>query len=319
MSGPATARLSRLLALVPWLLAHDGVGLAECAAHFAVSEEQLERDLWLLVVCGVPGYGPDQLVDIQFWDDGRVHVLDPQTLDRPLRLTQDEGVTLLVALRMLAQLPGIEDRSAIASAAAKIEQATDLIGSDRLVAIDVGVDPGVSAAVGAALAGSQALAIRYAGATRDEITDRTIDPLRLFTTDGVSYLEAHCRSAGAVRTFRLDRVLSATPAGPADAGPEPEPAATPPEMGRAPDQLAVLALDPSARWIIDVYGARVRAGTGVEDGRVEVELPLHSMEWGTRLVLSLAGSARVVEPPSLASAVAQAARLALAAYPDHIG
>jgi predicted DNA-binding transcriptional regulator YafY len=70
----AADRLSRLLALVPWLIAHDGVTIAECADHFGVTPEQLEVDLWLLVVCGLPGYGPDQLVDIDFWDDGRIHV-----------------------------------------------------------------------------------------------------------------------------------------------------------------------------------------------------------------------------------------------------
>jgi len=45
--GPDTAatRLSRLLALVPWLSAHRGVTIDEAAGHFAVSPDQLERDL----------------------------------------------------------------------------------------------------------------------------------------------------------------------------------------------------------------------------------------------------------------------------------
>ena len=94
----AQARLTRLLALVPWLVAHDGVTIRECAAHFGVTEEVLQEDLWQLVVCGLPGYGPDQLVDIQFWDDddavrgdGVIRVVDPQTLDRPMRLEPPGG------------------------------------------------------------------------------------------------------------------------------------------------------------------------------------------------------------------------------------
>ena len=96
MTETAGARLTRLLALVPWLMAHDGVTIDEAALHFGVTASDLERDLWLLVVSGLPGYGPDQLVDIDFWDDGVIHVRDPQTLDRPLRLTPDEALVSLV-------------------------------------------------------------------------------------------------------------------------------------------------------------------------------------------------------------------------------
>ena len=51
----ATSRLSRLLDMVPWLLAHQGVPLEEAAAEFGVSTDQLVADLELLFVCGTPG------------------------------------------------------------------------------------------------------------------------------------------------------------------------------------------------------------------------------------------------------------------------
>jgi len=86
----AATRLSRLLALVPWLSAHDGVTIDEAAAHFDVTPEQLQNDLWLLICTGRPGHMHGDLVDIQFWDeDGRITVVDAQTLDRPLRLSPD--------------------------------------------------------------------------------------------------------------------------------------------------------------------------------------------------------------------------------------
>ena len=84
----AASRLSRLLALVPWLTANPGVTVDEAAAHFDVSADQLEKDLFLLICTGRPGHFHDDLVDIQFWDeDRRITVLDPQSLDRPLRLS----------------------------------------------------------------------------------------------------------------------------------------------------------------------------------------------------------------------------------------
>ena len=317
MSGTSADRLSRLLALVPWLMARDGVTLAQCAEHFGVSEEQLDLDLWLLVVCGVPGYGPDQLVDIQFWDDGRIHVLDPQTLGRPLRLSQEEALTLLVALRMLAQVPGVEDREAIVSAAVKLERAASATDADREIAVQVAVDPAVTHAVDDALAQGRDLDIRYASATKDEVTDRTIRPRRLFTIDGVTYLEAHCLSAEAVRTFRLDRVVTARLGDTYAADVPAEPPVGEGTGTRPPRQTALLSVDPAARWIIDVHQAAEEPGAPVDGGTL-VRLPLHSLDWGVRLVLSLRGSARVLEPPELVDAVADAAASALAAYPDAV-
>lgn len=315
MSGTAADRLSRLLALVPWLIARDGVTMAECAAHFGVTEEQLDLDLWLLVVCGTPGYGPDQLVDIQFWDDGRIFVIDPQTLKVPLRLSQEEALTLLVALRMLAQVPGVEDRDAIVSAAVKLERAANAADSGREMAIRVSVDSAITRVFDDALAQGREVAIIYASGTKDEVTTRTIRPRRLFTTDGVTYLEAFCLSAEALRTFRMDRVLDATlgehfvaddvPTT-EDASPVPRPAL----------QSVVLAVDPSARWILDVHGATETRT--LDDGRSLARLPLHSLDWGVRLVMSLRGAATVLEPAELAEAVAGAAGSALAAYPDAI-
>ena len=35
-----------------------------------------------------------------------------------------------------------------------------------------------------------------------------VDPLRVFVLEGYGYLEAWCYSAGALRTFRLDRIAA---------------------------------------------------------------------------------------------------------------
>ena len=50
MSESATERLTRLLALVPWLQANDGITIGEAARHFGVSAEQLSTDLWQIIV-----------------------------------------------------------------------------------------------------------------------------------------------------------------------------------------------------------------------------------------------------------------------------
>jgi proteasome accessory factor C len=320
MTEPASTRLSRLLALVPWLAANDGTTLAACAEHFGVTERQLQEDLELLIVCGRPGYGPDQLVDIQFWDDDfeihldeRIHVVDPQVLDLPLRLTHEEALTLLVALRLLAQVPGVEGHDAIVSAAVKLEDATWATEAARTIAVRTGVDEDVRAAVDAALDRQAALAITYAASTRDEVTERIVEPRRVVTVDSVAYLEAFCHLAGALRTFRLDRVLTARVTDvPGTEAADPDPGVP---GGPASPLVAVLDLDPGARWLVDVHGADVQ-----QEGpdTMRVALPLLSVDWGVRLVLSLRGQARVVEPDVLADAVTAAAEAALAAYSGQV-
>src|SRR5690606_40263136 len=77
---------------------------SDLAADLGVSQAQLRDDLELLWVCGLPGYGPGDLIDMAF-DGDRVTLTYDAGIDRPLRLTPDEAVALVVALRMLAETP----------------------------------------------------------------------------------------------------------------------------------------------------------------------------------------------------------------------
>jgi len=63
-------QLTRLLALVPYLLARPGVRVADVAATFGVPEERLRKDLDLLWVCGLPGHGPGDLIDVEILSGG---------------------------------------------------------------------------------------------------------------------------------------------------------------------------------------------------------------------------------------------------------
>ena len=69
MSSAVSDRLPRLLALVPYLLARPGILVADAAADFGITEKQLRRDLELLWMCGLPGYGPGDLIDLSFDSD----------------------------------------------------------------------------------------------------------------------------------------------------------------------------------------------------------------------------------------------------------
>jgi proteasome accessory factor C len=313
--GSAGARLTRLLELVPWLLARPGISLQETAAHFGVSTNQLVSDLDLLI-CSGPGQFHGELLDIWYDGEGGITVQDPLSLTRPLRLTGEEAAALLAGLRLLAQVPGGQDRQTVARVTASLEAAAGS-AAGAVAALDVAVDrpldPEVVATVERALAQGQVLTLRYAGAARDTETERDVVPDALLWLDGRPYLSAWCRSAGAMRTFRLDRVRSARLL--------PEHASVPadavgPDLGsgalRPQGPPLTIDLAPEARWVADEYP--VESVRPRPDGGIRVVLAVADTRWVVRLLLRLGGLASVVAPPEIAAAVAQEARQALAAY-----
>jgi proteasome accessory factor C len=314
MSGTGvTERLPRLLSLVPYLLAHPGIPVAEAATDFDITEKQLRRDLELLWMCGLPGYGPGDLVDLSFSGD-TVTVTHDAGMRRPLRLTTAEATALLVALRTLADVPGVVETAAVQRAIAKVERAVGDAGLAG-VAVELGREEAeTTAAVREALSAGRAMRIVYYTAGRDAVSQRTIDPMRLLIVEGRSYLEAWCRRVEAVRLFRLDRVEDVTVL---DEPASPPPDAVPTDVSAglfrpsAEHRSAVLQLEPSARWVAEYYPVDEVVELG--DERVRVRLRYADPAWLVRLVLGLGGGARLLEPPELVAAVARRAREALAA------
>ena len=105
-------RLPRLLALVPYLLNRPAITVKEAAADFGITPKQLRKDLELLWMCGLPGYGPGDLIDLSF-EGETITVSFDAGMNRPLRLTAAEAASLLVALRALADTPGVVDTDAV--------------------------------------------------------------------------------------------------------------------------------------------------------------------------------------------------------------
>jgi predicted DNA-binding transcriptional regulator YafY len=309
--------LSRLLAMVPYLTARQGVPLAEAARHFDISEEQLVADLELLFVCGTPGHMPDDLIEAD-WESGSVYLTNADAISRPLRLGLDEAVALLAGLRTLADARGVGDSDALDGARAKLSAATGdaarVAGAVR-VDLETGAEPEILATCRQALRDRRRLHLRYLVTARDEATERDVDPMRLVSADGRWYLEGWCHRVEDVRLFRLDRVLSATLL---DADGTPPGSAVGRDLDDAlfrpgpDDQLVTLDLQPEARWVAEYYP--VESTEELPGDRLRVRLRTADAGWLRRLVLKLGGWATVVEPASLAQETAAAAESALRAY-----
>ena len=98
-------RLQRVLALVPWSSPTPASRSPSSPTRFEVSERELERDLELLPMCGLPPYTADRLIDVSVIDGG-VEIRLAEYFERPLRLTPAEGLALLAAGRALLAVPG---------------------------------------------------------------------------------------------------------------------------------------------------------------------------------------------------------------------
>jgi proteasome accessory factor C len=312
----ATDHLPRLLALVPWLLSHPDTPVGEVAARFDVDEKQIRKDLDLLWMCGLPGHGPGDLMDVVY-DGDRVSLSNADTIGRPLRLTSDEALALVAALRALLGVPGLVETGAVDRALAKLEAAAGGVvsGGDVTVAAEVLADPQVVATVADALAAGRRLRLTYWVPARDESSEREVDPIRMFTSDGVPYLVGWCRRVDDVRTFRLDRALEVVATDVAADVPD-EARARALDAGMftpAPDDRRVtLALDRRARWVADYYPCESVDERG--DGGLTVTLRSRDDAWIRRLALGLAGAGRVTDPPEVAAGVRAAAEAALRSY-----
>jgi proteasome accessory factor C len=318
MSQSARDQVPRMLALVPYLRGRDGIPVEQVAQDFGVTPQQIVKDLNVLWFCGLPGSVSGDMIDVDMEaleSEGVVFLDNAEYLPRPLRLTTSEALSLIVALRTLRDIAAPAELPTIESALAKLESAT---GQGAAPAIEVHIeraDPAVHEATQKALATGRRMHLSYLVPSRDERTERDVDPLRLLTAEGRPYLEAWCHLAEDIRLFRLDRIVEAAVL---EVAADPHPTAPRRDLSeglfRAVDGSveAVLDLSPPARWVAEYYP--IESSEQRPDGSLRIRLKVGDAGWLRRLVLRQGGAARVVEPADLAEEVREYAQRALTAY-----
>ena len=308
-------RLRRLLALVPYVVSRKAVGLAETAIAFGMTERELVDDLNLVWCVELKAPEPYCPIDLSY-EGGEIVVSQAESIARPLRLAADEASALLVALRMLAELPG--DGSAVARLIAKIEEAAGAAGAASAQGTIQIVPPNggvVAAQVREALAEGRRVHLRHYVHGRDEVTERDVDPMRLLVVEGRTYLEGWCRRAEGVRLFRLDRVLELTIL---DVPRQVPAEATERDVDQGlflpseSDERVELELSAPASWVAEYYPCE--SVTELGEGRRRVVLRTPDTRWVRRLALRLGEDARVLSPASLAEEIRAAAAAALTLY-----
>lgn len=304
MAELVSDRIPRLLALVPWLISRPGITMTQTAEHFGIGVDVLTKDLWQIVLCGLPGYGPDQLVDIDFWDDDRIWVQDPQTLALPMRINSEEAIALAIALRRMSQIPGVGEKASIDRLIGKLESVSG--PEPNFVEISQSAQNSWSDLIEDALTKNLSLRFAYSSA-QDDLSYRVVSPIRVFSVDDFLYLAGWCDQAEAIRSFRFDRMSHLILVAPLEKVPQ---GLATEVTGLTDLELAPSALvriEPSISWVTEetwVTIAPLTAGR-VEQGQILIWVPYLSKEWLIRWVLSMGGAAAVLEPAEFAQEISE--------------
>jgi predicted DNA-binding transcriptional regulator YafY len=210
MERPTT----RVLAVLELLQAHGRISGSALAARIGVDGRTLRRYIAMLEELGIPitsergRFGGYQLV--------------PGFKLPPMMFGDDEALALSLGL-LAARGLGLADAApAIASAQAKLERVMPAAlqrrvrATDETIALDLsrgrtaGGDSGTLRTLSAAAQARQRVHLRYRSAARAD-SERDFDPYGLAWRGGAWYAVGHCHLRKGLRSFRLDRIASATP------------------------------------------------------------------------------------------------------------
>lgn len=311
-------QLARMLQLVPFLVHNQGLHISEVAANFGITRQELEADLRILICSGLPEGYPDDLLDIQ-WDDDHVTISQDLDLKRPVRFTVEEACALLTGLETLNGLPELAEGGALESVTLKLMAAAGEEGLKAAALSAPEVGPGNLAALETAReairSGAQ-LRLRYFSPLRDTVSERDIDPLRLYSLDNTWYLEAYCHSAQGLRNFRLDRIEALEPTGLPAAETAKPGDSVPVKLFTPNDDDAVVVVELTRRGagLADQYYAERTAE--LPDGGLLAEIRFGSTDWLPMFVAQHGGTARILEPAGVAEASRRWLAAALAQYED---
>ena len=307
----ATDRLGRILSMVPWIASEDGPLITEVCERFDITRDELLEDLNVVFVVGLYPYTPESLIEVDV-DDDRVWISYTNFFERPLRLSRDEALALLAAGLASRSQPGHDPDGPLARGVAKVADVLDIDLDDDLGVVLAAEEPDDVELVDAAVAGSRVLHIEYFSHGRNQATERDIEPLRRFATDGAWYLDAFCRSSGEHRVFRVDRITSLELT---DDRFEPSDSPTAVASFHPSAELdrVTVEIPSDAAWVVEQYPHD--DVTELAGGRRRVTLPVSARPWLERLLLRLGPDAHVVDAPAhLADSGPRAAERLLARY-----
>ena len=303
MVDNAANRALRTMDLIPYILENPGVSITKLAKQFSVTEKQIESDLQLVFMCGLPGYTPYELIDLIF-EEGIVSIIDPQVLDKPRRFTKSELVVIALGLQLLGELSS-SDSTRLSKIKLLSNKITQLGGSNSVIFAPSSSKSPFVEVISKAITNKKSLTIQYQSLVKDEVSIRTIFPHNLYFMNGNLYLSAMDLTAKADRVFKVELIKTC-------------------EVGNDVSSEIVNENNSTIEVILDVqktYKNFIERNssiiTAVEEQKncFRVHLKLSNLEWLKRSILSNSPGITVISPSLLAQEVSALATSLLASYP----
>jgi len=295
------ARTARLLDLVPFLNTHQGISLKELAQRFEVSPAQMSSDLTTLWMCGLPGYTPLELMDLEF-ESGYVTIRNAPTLAKPRSISFDEGVALILGLDLLASSL-TTDKQNLASLIEDLKtKISTKIGLPVSLKAQPKSSPQVTSALNESISKNTYLAIKYHSLYRDEVSERTIQPMELLQENENLYVRAFCFSAGAMRDFRVDRIIEATQTSEPPVGNEATVTSTSIDF--------TISLKKPLRDVVERFDVKY------SDVSKTLRLQSFSQQWIERSVMASGDGVELASPLNIRADIASKAQLILDRYKE---
>ena len=293
------ARTARLLDLVPYLTTHQGIAISELAKTFDATVKEITDDLNTLWMCGLPGYTPLELIDLEF-ESGFVSIRNAETLAAPRALDRAEALSIYMGLDLLNAELGGSNTSLVSEISNLQEQLRSQLISAPQVHIEASLASELRALILRAIRRRGWLEITYHSAANDQVTKRQVAPYELSQSGSHEYLQGYCDNAKAIRNFRADRIVA---------------------VSEIADQLwpsnLVSANDEAIDYEVKVHAASrqvLEVLPQISANSTTATVQGYSAPWISRAILSLAGQVEATAPTEIRAAVHARAVAALENY-----
>jgi len=301
MVNSASNRALRAMDLIPYVVENPGVSTSELAQKFSVTVKQIEEDLSLIFMCGLPGYTPYDLIDLVF-EDGIVSVIDPQVLTKPRNFSKAEHVAIVLGLEILKNLAGDKPDYQL-----KISQVLSKLNKS-VPNIEVVLKNEQSfqyfQVINKAIKLNMSLQIVYNSESKDEQKIRTVIPVRMFLQNAQVYLVAHDPDSGIEKVFKLSN-LTACELG--------DIVKIPSSIVEEESFKVEILVDDKHRMFIERNSSIIVEQRQIV-GATKATIKVQSMDWIKRAVVSNAPGIQVISPPDLASWVKETASKMISLY-----
>ena len=292
-------RTARLLDLVPYINSHQGISLKELANVFDVTQAQMTNDLTTLWMCGLPGYTPLELMDLDF-ESGFVTIHNAETLSKPRSITFDEGVALVLGLDLLRSTISNDRADLLEKIDSLSLRLSELIKLPSALSAASVVNQDVSSAILEAIKSRSGLEIVYHSLYRDETSTRIILPIEIIESDGQRYLSSYCHTSSDFRQFRIDRIQSAKL--------EKVPREIPKTSSQASGHTSTIKVLTPTREIAERFKQRELFKNS------EFACESYSLQWVERSIMASGSSVCLLTPPEIRKSISTMAQLMLDRY-----